>query len=72
MSKRIMPFRDVPAKSVFVVLKERNRPTPAEGWFVKLSNSRSQQYSHAKEAIFALGDMVKVIAFPSERAAPRG
>lgn len=66
MSKRIMPFREVPARSVFKVLKERGRTDTAKGWYVKISDARSQAYSKAQDVIFGLGDMVEVLAFPSE------
>lgn len=59
---KIRPFSKVKPGSVFRILKERNRPVPERGLFVKVSNSRSYSYSRAKEIILNLGDMVEVVS----------
>lgn len=74
---RIKLFRDLPNGTVFKVMKEVGRhvpgnPTkpvkPAEGWYLKLSNARSQRYGKTTEIILGLKDVVQVVAYPSERS----
>jgi hypothetical protein len=60
---RIMPFQKAPINVVFKVVKERGRPAPEPGLWVKTSNSRSRAYSKSKQIILALGDLVEVISF---------
>ena len=77
--KRFVAFRSIPNGTVFKVAKETSRvrkavpghpavvPVPPSGMFVKIGNSRSRAYSKAKEIVLALGDIVEVIAYPSQK-----
>jgi hypothetical protein len=74
---RIKLFRDLPAGTVFRVLKEKGRfkpgslgkvpASPPTGWFVKRRNTVAQAYSATREIILGLSDVVDVIAYPSEK-----
>lgn len=58
---KIVPFSKAPNNCVFRIFKERGRPEPEKGLFVKISNSRSRSFSKAKDIILNLGDMVEIV-----------
>jgi hypothetical protein len=78
MAMRIRLFKDIPNGTVFKVMKENGRhvpgrpdkpAAPAVGWYLKVSNARSQRYGKTADIILGLRDVVQVVAFPSERSA---
>lgn len=64
---RVRAFRDIPAGTVFRVLKEQNRPTTAKGMFIKLGAGVSRAYKGEEEIILSLSDVVDVVSFPREK-----
>lgn len=60
--RSVLPFSKVPNNAVFRVLKERDRPVPEPGLWVKVANSRSRAYSNSRQIILALGDMCEVVS----------
>jgi hypothetical protein len=68
---KYLPFQKVKPGTVFRVVKERGRPNPEPGLWVKVSNARSNSaYRHAKTIILALGDMVEVLSTPKQGVSP--
>lgn len=74
---RVKLYRDVPAGTIFRILKERRMVpgslgktpvTPPSGWFVKHRNGVATLFSKPGDSIIpGFSDVVDVIAYPSEK-----